>query len=433
MAAMAAMEFYQLDLATFMRHRMVLPPTGGEINKTAPTVRYRERDDVREEKGGAPGEGVRVSESEGVHAVETRDAGAGEGAGEGGFGRKGGCGGDESYDSDGDDNEDDFRPKRALDVSGDPDWSLSGPPLSAEEYLRRVRWEARRCPNVVRAAGIGSGSGSPSSSQESGQKIPVASALRSSVIMSTMPPSKVPPAPKHTVPDARWERSLINNFSELRLKIASAMGENAVVSDGGKFSEAASTSGAVEISGPNREAHGKLKTLPGVRDPDAWRRFCIGEDPNPPSVELLCRLGETRASIVLRHAVSWLEDDCSESGAGPRGKGTDGSATGPPHYSCPLSKQLCMWIFSLCAAAGKPLDADTCASLRSLLRHCCRLRADVPEAGLVDPVETAGDDRKHALARLNMLITIAGKYFSQGADLDFDHHLKTDDFREAHG
>ena len=90
-----------------------------------------------------------------------------------------------------------------------------------------------------------------------------------------------------------------------------------------------------------------------------------------------------------------------------------------------------MWIFSLCAAAGKPLDADTCASLRSLLRHCCRLRADVPEAGLVDPVETAGDDRKHALARLNMLITIAGKYFSQGADLDFDH-LKTDDFREAH-
>ena len=115
--------------------------------------RYRNKRDseterTKEEKGGATGEGVRVSESDGVHAVETRDAGGGEGAGEGGFGRKGGCGGDESYDSDGDDNEDAFRPKRALDVSGDPDWSLSGPPLSAEEYLRRVRWEARRCPTT---------------------------------------------------------------------------------------------------------------------------------------------------------------------------------------------------------------------------------------------------------------------------------------------
>ena len=309
---------------------------------------------------------------------------------------------------DDEDDEDDFRPRAALEVSGEPDWSVRGPPASAAEYLRRVKWEARQCPNVVRAEGIGT----PSPSRRSARAVPVASAMRSSAIMSAVRTSRIPPAPEHAVPDAKWERSLIASFSELRLRVANAMAEADAGPREGRTPGRGS--GAAGTSGREGDVGRTISALPSVRDPEAWRRLCVDdEEPAAPSVDLLSRLGETRASILLRHAVSWLED-CEEAG---EGAGPAASA-GTPN-SCPLSKQLCLWIFSLCAAAGKPLDADTCASLRSLLRVCCRLRAGVPApGGAADPSEEEGP--RQVIARLNTLITIAGKYFGQGADLDLD-------------
>lgn len=60
----------------------------------------------------------------------------------------------------------------------------------------------------------------------------------------------------------------------------------------------------------------------------------------------------------------------------------------------------CLWLFALCAAVDAPLDADTCAALRSLLRKCASIRAE--KAELNDEV-----------VMLNILATIAGRYFGQ--------------------
>ncbi|PSS24513.1 Gem-associated protein like [Actinidia chinensis var. chinensis] len=67
--------------------------------------------------------------------------------------------------------------------------------------------------------------------------------------------------------------------------------------------------------------------------------------------------------------------------------------------SC-LSRKNCVWLFSLCAAIDTPLDADTCAALRCLLRKCSSLWAGKSEL----------DDE---VVILNILATITGKYFGQ--------------------
>jgi len=65
-----------------------------------------------------------------------------------------------------------------------------------------------------------------------------------------------------------------------------------------------------------------------------------------------------------------------------------------------LLKDDCAWLFALCAAVDTPLDADTCASLRCLLRRCAKLRAEKSEL----------DDE---VVMLNVLATICGKFFRQ--------------------
>lgn len=59
-----------------------------------------------------------------------------------------------------------------------------------------------------------------------------------------------------------------------------------------------------------------------------------------------------------------------------------------------------LWLFALCAAVDCPLDADTSAALRSLLRKCASLRA----------AKTEVDDE---VTILNILVTISGRYFGQ--------------------
>lgn len=65
-----------------------------------------------------------------------------------------------------------------------------------------------------------------------------------------------------------------------------------------------------------------------------------------------------------------------------------------------LSRDDCLWLFALCAVVDTPLDADTSASLRSLLRKCAALRA----------TKSILDDE---LIMLNILATISGRYFGQ--------------------
>ncbi|XP_020246856.1 uncharacterized protein LOC109824636 isoform X2 [Asparagus officinalis] len=65
-----------------------------------------------------------------------------------------------------------------------------------------------------------------------------------------------------------------------------------------------------------------------------------------------------------------------------------------------LSRDDCLWLFALCAAVDTPLHADTCASLRCLLRKCSSLMA----------LKSEPDEE---VAMWSILVTIAGKYFGQ--------------------
>lgn len=68
-----------------------------------------------------------------------------------------------------------------------------------------------------------------------------------------------------------------------------------------------------------------------------------------------------------------------------------------------LESSDCKWLVALCASLDTPLDADTSACLRGLLRKCASVRA---EKSL-----EVGDGEVITMA--NILITIAGKYFGQ--------------------
>ena len=65
-----------------------------------------------------------------------------------------------------------------------------------------------------------------------------------------------------------------------------------------------------------------------------------------------------------------------------------------------LLRSYCLWLFALCAVVDTPLDADTSASLRSLLRKCADLLAGKSE---ID----------EDVVMLNILSTISGRYFGQ--------------------
>ncbi|CAN6277670.1 unnamed protein product [Urochloa humidicola] len=65
-----------------------------------------------------------------------------------------------------------------------------------------------------------------------------------------------------------------------------------------------------------------------------------------------------------------------------------------------LSRNNCLWLFALCVAVDTPLDGETCASLRSLLRKCATILATKSEV----------DDE---VVMLNILMAISGRYFGQ--------------------
>ncbi|KAG2241719.1 hypothetical protein Bca52824_090292 [Brassica carinata] len=60
-----------------------------------------------------------------------------------------------------------------------------------------------------------------------------------------------------------------------------------------------------------------------------------------------------------------------------------------------LQRSDCIWVVALCTSVDTPLDGDTCACLRAVLRNCASVRALEVE-----------DEQVIIMA--NMLITIAG-------------------------
>ncbi|KAI8469388.1 MAG: survival motor neuron interacting protein 1-domain-containing protein [Monoraphidium minutum] len=298
---------------------------------------------------------------------------------------------------------------QALPVEGEPDWSSDV--VDAEEYIRRVRHEAARCPRVVRAdidvdalaaqqerrmeerrqhklrgqaaggGGGGGGGADGSGGGGSGGRHHPLSAAGGPLLEGGS--AGLAAAPGWAVPSGAWVRQLVADFQALRRQVAEAYESGELASE---------------------------RRLPGPNDAQGWDRLCFGrgtggEDGggdgggggggagegeeavpgseitflSPAIVPTLMALDQVGvAALFSRHAQQLL----------------DGS---PPRL--PLARA--QWLFALAARLDKPLTPELAAALRGLLRHCAALRGRVEAAE--DPL----------LARLNVLIAVAGAYFGQ--------------------
>lgn len=233
-------------------------------------------------------------------------------------------------------------------VTGEPDFD-SGPPQDGLEYLRRVRWEAEHIP-----------------------KVKVAKVERSvlnkeqTVYMPNIP--DIAACPEHLVPSKEWEDAFLVDFSNLRLALS--QDESSI------FPE--------EIESIPLAQSVLESVIQENLD------FCETDDGNQenlemedktvicdwPSLQNILKMEPVARVSMLRKRITSMETMSS------------------------LCRNDCAWLFALCAAIDTPLDADTSASLRCLLRKCAALRAE--KSDLDDEV-----------IMLNILVTISGKYFGQ--------------------
>ncbi|KAL1078234.1 hypothetical protein V6Z11_D10G146600 [Gossypium hirsutum] len=277
--------------------------------------------------------------------------------------------------NEGDDSDEDYTSilRPAFMVEGEPDFD-SGPPEDGLEYLRRVRWEAAQIPKVKIAK-------------------PDRTILdkEQSVYMPQIP--EIAKCLEHLLPLKHWEDAFLADFSELRLAL-------------------------LQMEDLNTEISCKLPKL-SVREDDLFQL---------PASGVIEKLNSHATSEVRSDQVPLLnaaDNEISSSHSNPCPKTSISDACGEyPTLSTirkmdsvarvsmlrkwissvenmsSLSRSNCVWLFALCAAIDTPLDADTCASLRSLLRKCANLRAGKCEV----------DDE---VIMLNILATISGRYFGQ--------------------
>nr|DAD26732.1 TPA_asm: hypothetical protein HUJ06_028200 [Nelumbo nucifera] len=260
------------------------------------------------------------------------------------------------------DSEDEYESihKLAFLVEGEPDFD-SGSPQDGFEYLRRVRWEAAHIPKVKVAK------------------------LDKTKLMSdqTVYMPKIPDiakCPEHLLPLKEWEDSFLSDFSELRMALL----------------DIGSTS--------NRYSH-CMQPLVTAIETTSLQKHCDSTDLNNfEDLELFTTIDEVE---TCQHLGSF----------GPKGSDNQKLLTlsGMDFISRALmlkshihsletknglSWDDCAWLFALCASVDTPFDADMSASMRSLLRKCASLRAGKSES----------DDE---VVMLNILVTIAGRYFGQ--------------------
>jgi survival of motor neuron protein-interacting protein 1 len=270
---------------------------------------------------------------------------------------------EEAYDESSDD---ELQPK-ALPITGPPSFA-EGPPTSAEEYLRQVRWEAKQLPQVVCAK-----LDLHRFEDNRTKYIPRMGQLKAEEELSITPASHRP--------EPMWMEAFLSDFKEIRAALAASKWRECKNFDQSK--------------------------VPQSRDGQAWERFCFGRKGdddssaslgeegetqterqtesgatgNPPLLSVLATLDERRTAGMLRQMVKWVE--CAPS----------------------LDEPHAQWLFALLCALSTPMDANTAASLRALVRWCYKRRALVTEAD-------------SEVERCNIVLMIAGRFFSQGGDIE---------------
>ncbi|KAL4591241.1 hypothetical protein LXL04_004197 [Taraxacum kok-saghyz] len=260
---------------------------------------------------------------------------------------------DDNYEGEDSDSEHVSIQRPAFMVTGEPDFD-SGPPQDGLEYLRRVIWEADHIP-----------------------KVKVAKVERSelnkeqTVYMPNIP--DIAACPGHLKPSKEWEDAFLVDFSNLRLALCQEETSESIFS--GEMESIPLTQSVLDSV--------IQENLDSCQTDDVMQEnleICQTEDKTVicdwPSLQKILEMEPVARVMMLRKRIASMESVSS------------------------LCRNDCEWLFALCAAIDTPLDADSSASLRCLLRKCAALRAE--KVDLDDEV-----------IMLNILVTISGKYFGQ--------------------
>ncbi|CAN1173352.1 Gem-associated protein 2 [Linum perenne] len=274
------------------------------------------------------------------------------------------------YSEEEDDSDDDHTSiqRPAFYVEGEPDFD-SGPPEDGLEYLRRVRWEAARIPKV-KVAKIDK------------HKIN----KEQSVYMPQIP--DIPKCPDHLLPSKDWEDAFLVDFSQLRLLLA----RDESSSDNG-ISQSADNA-PFHLLTENNIIPENHNQHPEVSDPTT--HVTVDEEDksvdDASSSSSKAKVNESSENYPTLSAIQGMDSVLRVS--------TLKKQISLAERASSLSKNECMWLFSMCAAVDTPLLADTSAAIRSLLRKCASLRA----------AKTELDDE---VVMLNILATVCGRFFGQ--------------------
>ncbi|KAL6191441.1 hypothetical protein ACLB2K_037832 [Fragaria x ananassa] len=264
-------------------------------------------------------------------------------------------------------------------VEGEPNFE-SGSPEDGFEYLRRVRWEAAQIP-----------------------KVRVAKVDRSKFnreLSDYMPKiSEIAKCPEQLLPLKQWEDAFLSEFSELRLGLSRFEGSSANTSGDSQskvilHKSCSSPQPPVNIVFENF-AHVKSMEVNCTENFNYQPSLLTAEGSASPPVENFspkASVDHSSRDSPLLSVIFRLDSVARVSMLRKRIKAAQDTST--------LSRDDCLWLFALCAVVDTPLDADTSASLRSLLRKCAALRA----------TKSTLDDE---LIMLNILATISGRYFGQ--------------------
>ncbi|KAL2563625.1 hypothetical protein AAZV13_20G203300 [Glycine max] len=265
-------------------------------------------------------------------------------------------------------------------VDGEPNFD-SGPPEDGWEYLRRVRWEAHQIPKV-KVAKLDRGKLNK----------------EQSAYMPQIP--DIAKCPEHLLPLKEWEDAFLAEFSALRTNFSCLDGSSAIHSGNlhvhssqivgnncGEFSSVMSRDvllnnhlriGNANDQPTNLTAEDKDRTL-SSENPEAKTsadQRSSSSSPTPPLLSVILAMDSVARVSSLLKRIRLLE------------------------AADTMTRNDCMWLFALCATVDAPLDADTCAALRSLLRKCASIRAGKAELD-------------EEVVMLNILATISGSYFGQ--------------------
>ncbi|KAL6431555.1 hypothetical protein ACFW04_007255 [Cataglyphis niger] len=195
------------------------------------------------------------------------------------------------------------------------DINFSLPPISGEDYIKRVVIEARQCADIVVAD----------------MDLSCMKLSRGSI--KTL--AGCIQAPPSLSPTLEWQQYQVSDFADIRLYVSQLKDE---------------------IHVGKRKWRPPDINLPEINDQNAWISFCLGsKEKIEPTLSILFCFNQSTVEQLLEYLVHFVETERR------------------------IEYKIGQWIYTLLAILEQPLQPDTCSCLRSLARACSVIRADSRE------------------------------------------------------